>query len=565
MPAKEVIEKIEQMLEKASSMHIAFKILLIATVLIAMFFPGIHEYLTRLFDPHYYYRDELLFLPPFYKYMPEPIPSDYIKEYYLNVMMAPGFKAIMAYLYSNFDMGLLIAPIKLINLILMIILVGIVAWQLGGALACFSSMALLMYAPIFFDFGLNGFTPRLLVYPFMVLSILFMMKKRIYAMALLVIAAALIYPQSAFLLGIAMAIWLLFVPKNNLIAVNNWHKKIAILAASGFITAGIAFQQILAASAYGRRMTEADIPAYPEIGQFGVYGVVDSLPYSYMLSFFVLLMNIFTTNCSIYVYILLSFGSLYVLGSNIENIYREKPKSTAIFVLLVAGLLTSALASIFSPYLYIPVRYLVFSFPLFFIFIVPIALSKTLGKLFKNQKILPVVAAAVLIGAVSMTNIYSSTKNYLIKDKDEVYLAYNFIKTQPRDAVFAGWPVGLVLNVPIFSQRNVFIARKIHDVFLKDGLEEMRRRVYAIMDVYFSKSIDPLLSLRDNDKITHFIIDKQYISGKRPLEYCQPFDDVIKEKLKIMSLKDSILVSDAIKPAIIYDDEYFSIIDLSKL
>lgn len=558
---------LECVLKKAAELHFAYKILMIIILIGLIFAPGIDEYLYKIFDPHYAYRDDTIFLPPFQKYLPNPVPSDYIKDYYLSAVIPYGFKYAMEYIHTYLDVHLWVAIIKLSTMALMILLVGFAGWKLGGAITCFAVLALFFYSKIFFDFALNGITPRTLAYPFMVMAILFIIKKRIYAMAVLVVTSALIYPQSTFILGAAMGIWLLLIPKENVIAANNWvfYKKILLLATTALLTFGIVLQQIIASSAYGRRMTEADVPGYPEIGDYGIYGPVDALPYHFLFrDIFILQLGIFTTNCSAYVFAITSFIIFYAIGNNIDIIYKRNPKYTAVFVIMAAGFITHTLAYIFTPYFYIPIRYLYYTFPVFIIFITPIALEKLFGKYFKNYKILPAFLAASLIGIFSISGAKSIASGL---DRFEEYNVgvHKFINTLPMDIVIAGWPNGVVNTIPLFVQRTALITIKTHDVFFKNELEEMRKRVYAIIDVYFSISTEPLLRLKNEFKVTHFIVDKRYFSGEEKLKYSQPFQDVITEKLKSMSLNDGILMNDSLKKAVIYEDEYFRVIDLERL
>lgn len=561
-------EKIEHILEKASNINIYYKIFIITALIVLLFFNNINEYINTVFNPYSYYYDETMFLPIFDKYRQDAIPSTYIKDFTFNVMMATGFKTMLAFIYSHSDPHLLLACVKIFNVLAFTLIIGLIAWEIGGAFICFATISMLLSTSQFFFYCMNGITPRTFAYTFLALSILLMIRKNICSMALLVVVAALLYPQSAFILGTLMAIWLLLVPNNNVIAVNNWniYKKFVLLAIAGILTFAAALPQMIASSEYGRRLITADIPMYPEIGFEGLFASLDSLPYAFLWRDTGFLMgNILATKLQHPIsFIAGYFFIFFVIGNSFKAVYKQNPKITAVIVLMVTGVLTHTIAYLFSPYFYIAARYLQFTFPLFIILITPIATEKLIGKYIKNRKYLCGIITAIIFAIYSIGGSNALTAQLQI-EKESRFKIYNFLESTPKDSVIAGWPIGITNNIPLFAHRNVLLSGATHFVFNKDYVDEMRVRTYAIINAYFATSTEPLIHLRESLGVTYFIVERDYFTCGKKMEYAQPFNTEIEKKLETMKIQDSILLSNSLDNSVIYEDLYVRILDLSKI
>lgn len=561
----EPINRLNSLLEKSSNMNFSCKLLLVILSILALFFGDINQYLGIILNPEHFYYDEAMFLPSFYKYLPDPTPTNYAKEYTLNVMMGMGFKEIFKFIYANLDVALSISIIKLSILIIATILVGIIAWEIGGALISFSTIVLFLSTSQFFFFSLNGITPRCLAYVCILLAVLSILKKTPHLLAAVVIFSALFYPQSAFIAGTLMAMWMLLVPKNVEIYLNwSLKRKFILLAIIGITAFVLTIPQVMAAAEYGRRLVISDIPEYPEIGKGGLYSYTDSLPYTFLWSDLGLIVgNMLAAKLHNPVAFIFTFLFMFgIVGHSAREVYKQNPKFTAIMIMLATGLVTYIAAYIFQPYLYIAIRYLQYTLPLFMIFFIPLGMKKLFGKYTKNRKYLSGIITAIIISLYSTAGDNAIIHQLEIDNRASLY---NFIKTTPKESVIAGWPLGVTNNIPLFGYRNALITGATHYVFNKDYTDEMRARANVVIDAYAATSTQPLIELRDEFGATHFLVERKYFTCGDKFEYTLPFTKGIEEKLNKMNLEDSILTSKSLQNAIVYEDLDFILLDLSKI
>jgi hypothetical protein len=558
------MQKIIDIISKIQPLN---KVLVLCILLLVLFLPGLIDFTKAVFDPFVFYDDERQYLPPFDKFLPNSTPSDYAKDYYINAISPYGFKTVMAFIYTHSDVRFWRGVILLLNLILTTLFIGLVAMEIGGLIISFSAVALFLSTPFFTSFAMGGITPRMFSFLVIILATYFILRKKIYPLAITTFISSLIYPPMAIMTGIMMAIWLLLTPSSNILAISNWNlkKKILVLGLTALMCIIAIAPQALNVSSYGTRLAEKNLVEYPEIGISGRYGSLDSMPYQFIINdtigTFKKLLPFYPSYTSI---LLVIFGIVILLVFSAKKINSNNPKSASITILFIGGLISYLLAFALKPYLFIPSRCIAYTIPLFLIIIIPLSIEKIGKQLFGKESLLIKLFIIISISTYAISGYKSITSSFIQLNENEKK-CLKFIETLPPTSCIAGWPNGIINNVPLFAHRNALLTFETHQVFMENYLKTMRIRTYALIGVYFATSKSPLLELRDKFGVSHLIIETKYASNLNELYYFSPFNIKISEKLKNTNKSELILNSNELRNAIVYSDSTFRIINLSNL
>lgn len=118
----------------------------------------------------------------------------------------------------------------------------------------------------------------------------------------------------------------------------------------------------------------------------------------------------------------------------------------------------------------------------------------------------------------------------LLVDLRESGPVYARLARLPKDALIAGWPSGIVDDVPYAARRAVLVNYESHQAFHTHYTLEMRRRTNAVIAAYFATSPAPLEALRDDYGVTHMLVDLGHFRGQAP-RYFKPFDTMIERAI----------------------------------
>ncbi|MGZ8522017.1 MAG: hypothetical protein ACXWX7_17920, partial [Candidatus Binatia bacterium] len=89
------------------------KLILVTLSLTILFGPGIQHHWKIARDPHFVPFDAVQYIPAFFKFdANDPVPTTYIKEYFLNAICPPLYKASLA-------LGARFADVRDVQLVLM--------------------------------------------------------------------------------------------------------------------------------------------------------------------------------------------------------------------------------------------------------------------------------------------------------------------------------------------------------------------------------------------------------------------------------------------------------------
>ena len=131
---------------------------------------------------------------------------------------------------------------------------------------------------------------------------------------------------------------------------------------------------------------------------------------------------------------------------------------------------------------------------------------------------------------------------------------YSFIATLPPDSVIAGWPLGIMDNVPYLGRRNAFLTYETHQVLHMEYMQEMRKRMTALIDAYLGQDIQPLLDLNKRFGVDYLLVDKRHFakgSSLNPPWYVAPFREQILS-LVAQTQGNAFVISNRVDPAAIF-------------
>jgi hypothetical protein len=138
---------------------------------------------------------------------------------------------------------------------------------------------------------------------------------------------------------------------------------------------------------------------------------------------------------------------------------------------------------------------------------------------------------------------------------------FRFIRTLPADSVIAGWPRGIINQIPLFTARSVLLFEEGHQIFHRDCLEELRRRTRSIIHLYAATDAAPLAELQNDYKVTHLLLDKRHLDKAPP--YFAPFDEEMKAARAAVDGK-TLFLAELANTAAVYQTGNFVLMDLTK-
>jgi hypothetical protein len=194
--------------------------------------------------------------------------------------------------------------------------------------------------------------------------------------------------------------------------------------------------------------------------------------------------------------------------------------------LALAAVIGHTLATWFAPYLYLPDRYLRYPVPALAAVMTAAAASGLFALLPAGwargrtwlRGALAVAYCVLVVFAFGTTGATGIGIEARVRYPD----LHRAVSRLPPDSVIAGWPKGPVNNVPYLARRSAFLTHETHQVFHRAYVDEMRRRLRALLSAYFATSPGPLLRLRDEYGVTHLLLELHYFRNVYP-RYFKPF------------------------------------------
>ncbi len=567
------------------------KLVLVVLSLGVLYWPGIEHHWEMTKNPYFAPYDAVQYIPAFFKFEANPVPTTYAKEYYLSTVSPLLYKQTLIFGAQfggvrRFQLGMIYLAYAVF-----IGVMGRLGWLLGGAALSFAVIALTVTAWIFIGMGFTGGAPRMYAYPLISLILYSLIRSRPYLLAVTAILGGLLYPIVAVIGGLCLASWLLLRPLWRTSVVSHWglSRRLAIVVLTGFLTVAALLPLMLGSAPYGRRVVEADIAVYPEAGPDGNYRPYDQLPYKLFGNEWMTYLvgplyshgdpivpglNVHKQLDHMALPIVLAVMGVIVLGvifCGMKSILKEDYGGSGIRLssfFVVCGVL-HVIAWLASPYLYIPTRYFMFSLPFVITLIFPwsiYTLLKQVPQLQSSRKLRNAAFLGIIciyLMAFGGRGNVEFTASSVEKPAQPLFDA---IAALPKDVVIAGWPVGQLRKVEYVTRRNAFFTGDVHQVLHVSFIETMRKRMNALFEAYFSTDAAPLHRLRQEFGVTHFLVEtRDFTDPKHAPEYFSPWRARIQPRLAEIKGKEFLMNGSLHKKAAIFNQNGFILLDLAKL
>jgi hypothetical protein len=417
------------------------------------------------------------------------------------------------------------------------------AGRLGGVAASFSAAALSLSSGVFLGWMVGG-TPRVFGFPFIAAAAAALVFGRTLWLAAIVVISAALYPPVAIVTGLALAFETLALSARHRGETREWSlsRRILLVAATA-LGSILVLAPGLTAKGYGPRLTLHDVAAYPEAGPGGRYTGWNLAPFDDFLtelgratrrtlrgagrpwsSRLLALSKLWALQ--------LDLAMLAVTALGLGSLAARNSAIRRLLVLGAAAAAAHTAALLLAPYLYLPGRYVFYPLPILIVIGMPVAvgaLPALFRRLAARSWLPPLATLAMTAVCLVLLGGRGGERTGLHTDHRQDSQVFEFLGRLPDARLVAGWPGAdkIVDSVPYLARRPAFLTYETHQAFHRGYLDEMRRRMRALIDAVFAIDPSPLVHLRDHWGVTHLIVDRRYY-GPSPPTYFKPFDTWIR-------------------------------------
>jgi hypothetical protein len=158
-----------------------------------LYWPGIVHHWKINHDPYFAPFDSAQYIPAFFKFDPlDPVPTTYIKEYYLNAVCPLLYRWLTMLGGQWVDVRHFQLAMTYITYAVFIAVMGRIGWILGGAALSFAVMAMTITAWIFIGLGFIGGAPRMYAFPLLSLVLYALIQDRPLFLAVIYVLGAIL-------------------------------------------------------------------------------------------------------------------------------------------------------------------------------------------------------------------------------------------------------------------------------------------------------------------------------------------------------------------------------------
>ena len=522
---------------------------------------------------------------PFFRYLsPNAFQHDLIADYYLSSYPL-GYRGLY-WLGVRFGVDPTALSRALPHLLWLCTALGlgVTARKLGGRLAAFAALALALGSHLYLA-RIQGGLPRSFGFPCLALALVGLAYARASLCVAAVLIGALFYPVAGVISGLSLA-GLLLLPERTGCSLTgwSWRRRLLTLGATGLTAIALLLPSALETGRYGAVVRPDDVAEYPEAGPGGRYSSESRPPFE---GFFAGAPRVFDQallggvapwsprarswlvgNAQVpsqsqhYRDVTWALLGLVVAGG--AALLARERAARRVALLGVAAVLGHTLSRAVVPYAYLPERYVAYSVPLLGTLAVAACITGPFGAAFargwRRWLAFGVQAAytAALLGLFAGRVGSGVGLTHNLRRNQPLF---DHILSLPENALIAGWPKGLMNAVAYAGRRPALLTHETHQAFHKGYVEEMRRRMRALVDAYFATSPEPLLRLARDYGVTHLLIEKGHF--RRPPGYFNPFGDYIRERVAAGSGR--YLVPTIARSAAVFRQGDLVLIDLSKI
>jgi len=525
-------------------------------------------------------------LPYFYHYADKSLfTNDVIGRYHADGT-GELFRALYIALAPLVDVVVLGKALTYVTLWLTAAGLAVAAARLGGKPAAFAAACFTLGSYEFIDRTVGGL-PRAFAYPCVAWMLASLAWGRIRSHAVLSALGAGFYPLLPVIGGLTLAIVLLVLHPRDRGSARSWsfRRRVVVLGLTFLGACSLLVPFAVRVHKYGAVIHAQDFGAFPEAGPGGRLHDLDRSPAP---PFFELAEN---TGARA-----LGHGNAPFWPDVHELVASRAHKQTALIVIaliaaagvLRAGLLRSGrpfrrvaafalavfigfqLAALVDPSLVPSSRYVRYGVPTLLVAVVPSAAIGLLPRGWRLKGRFRAFTAPLWVGGfvavlLAFLGTYSSqTFGYEVRLGGGEQGIAAAMRRLPANALVAGWPEGFMDDLTIVAKRSAFITYQTYMPYNQKMTLEMRARADAVIDAYYAPDLAPLRRLRDEFRVTHFLIEPGRLRKRGRL--FRPLDHEIASAFAALarSGKDNVLAGD-LGDAVLYRDGRYELLDLAKL
>jgi hypothetical protein len=199
----------------------------------------------------------------------------------------------------------------------------------------------------------------------------------------------------------------------------------------------------------------------------------------------------------------LDLAVLAVTALGLGSLGARNSAAWRLLTLGVAAATAHTAALLLAPYLYNPPRYVLYPIPILIVIGVPVA-AGALPALFRRLAALSWLPSLAILAMTAICLVLLGgrigERDGLTMDHRQDSQVFEFLGRLPDTTLVAGWPGmrEIVDSAPYLARRRAFLTFETHVAFNRGYLDEMRRRMHALIGAVFA--IDPvsLVHLRDD-------------------------------------------------------------------
>ena len=540
--------------------------------LIALFGGSFKQHFSKGMQLEYYNDDVRQQIWPFFRYSSEGLlENDYIADYYLSGLPI-GYKTFYFLAAKFWNLYTVSSILPYILFLLTVLGIGLASHKLSGWAGSWMSVAFMLSSAIYLERMVGGL-PRSFAFPLFAWLCVALVYGKPKILFVVTVLGAGFYPVVACVGGVLLFGWCFIVPKSFRGVVSKWSLlyRSVVLAILGVLIIGLVVPVMMTVKPFGPMLFSKEFTEFLELGPKGRYEEGhERLPF---LSILTELVTYTQSSLSIRektspYHDLLWFivCCLAVLG--MYHLISQSVEAKRLGLLFIVSSLFYFLAQPLSPQLFFPQRYLLYTIPLLVIIFLPAAIYTLLGhwlkhsKIRKFQSITVAVLGAALILASGVRGISEAGFTREITEHHELY---EFVGSLPNDVLLAGWPTGVVENIPYLCKRSVLIFYETHQAFHRSYTLEMRQRMSYLIIAYFATDLYPILLLKEKFGVTHLLLDTRNFGEKVP-RYFRPFNGPIKVAHREMrSQGGPIMLQKPYDRSIVFQNGPFIVLDLGEL
>lgn len=244
---------------------------LVAAVALALAFgPLLAGHVRNALNPRVFNDDARIQIVPFFRHPDAGTASHDVPRDYQLTFLPLGFKLLYRALAPVVDPALLSKVLPYLFLFVTLLGVGMAAGRLGGSVAAFLTLGLMLQTPHFLARMVGGL-PRGFAFPLIALGFWALVAGRVRALAALAVVASAFYPPAAAVLGLMLGALLFIVPRADRGDAEGWtwRRRLATLVLVGALMSALVVPIVLATHPWGRPLGPMDVLEYPEIGPEG--------------------------------------------------------------------------------------------------------------------------------------------------------------------------------------------------------------------------------------------------------------------------------------------------------